>query len=138
MFRMGRINWFLQQSLQHIQSYVEENKMGIENVVMPKEGYYKFVVVDTETVDGSEPVFVAGPGGYHSDVLGNYEAGLPEDTKTGYVHGGGRVDISESKIHAFGYSVGFGKAPQILVEELLRDYVKDKNIDVEVSMGSGY
>jgi hypothetical protein len=50
--------------------------------------------------------------------------------------GGGRIEINGNNLRAYGYSVDFGMANNDLVELILTEKVKDKNILCE--MGSGY
>lgn len=46
--------------------------------------------------------------------------------------GGGRIMISEDEIYAYGYSVDFGKPPQDLVEQILKENANGKLVNVEI------
>jgi len=113
----------------------------IANVIMPESGRYKFVLAEINKGNESKYVFVAGPGEYHADIARNFRQELKEQgANLRYVNGGGRVQISEDKIHAFGYSGSYGKCPQDVVEGLLKEYVSNErpNTELKVEIGVGY
>jgi len=71
---------------------------------------------------------------YHRDVIRS----IPYLDNTGGCLGGGRINITDGKITAYGYSVDFGTPNQEIVESLLKEYIADKPIELVVEMGVGY
>ncbi len=112
---------------------------NLESVVLPREGRYKFVVVDVTDGEDCRQVLVGNPNcEYHAEVVRSYNNNLSEGMEVGGVYGGGRISVGSENIHAFGYSEAYGRAPQYIVQELLNKYVEDNGKNVEVNMGSGY
>lgn len=117
--------------------------MSIDNIVsvkLPETGRYKFVLVDVTDGERTKPVLVAGPGEYHRDVAEDYEQSLPSGIRLSRINGGGRVEVGNGSIYAFGVSMGYGTAPQSQVESLLRAYVSTEKpgTSIKVEMGVGY
>ncbi len=112
----------------------------IASVKLPETGRYKFVLVDVTDGEKTKQVFVAGPGSYHQDVAENFESTLPNGIRLSRIMGGGRVELANGSIYAFGYSGDYGTAPQDQVESLLRTYVSKKKPEtsIKVEMGVGY
>ena len=112
----------------------------IASVELPETGRYKFVLVDVTDGERTKQVLVAGPGSYHREVAENYRNSLPSGIRLSRINGGGRVELREGSIYAFGESIGYGMAPQDQVESLLRTYVSEEKPEtsIKVEMGVGY
>ena len=96
---------------------MEEKKH--KDVKMPLEGRFKFVLIQHK----EGPKLRGGHQGYHADIV---DAAWYEGLE-GRVLGGGRihVDPEEKEIHAYGFSRGYGTAPQDLVEKMNRELLKN-------------
>lgn len=55
----------------------------------------------------------------------------------GHCLGGGRIEIDEKKIYAYGKSLDFGVPPQEKVEEILKEFFGNE-MEIVVEMGVGY
>lgn len=51
--------------------------------------------------------------------------------------GGGRIEINDKKVYAYGKSMDFGVPPQEKVEEMLKEFF-DSDVEIVVEMGVGY
>ncbi len=108
-------------------------------VELPTLGTYKFIVAKVSDGTNTKDVLVGSPKyGSHADIASAYKRNLPDGVQVGYPSGGGRIEVTDKTIYAYGYSIDYGKAPQELVQKLLEDYAKNKNLEVKVEMGTGY
>lgn len=111
----------------------------IATVNLPDYGTYKFIVAEITDGAKAKDILVGSPyHSYHADVANAYERRLPKGITMGYPSGGGRIRVTDKELYAYGHSGSYGTAPQNLVEELLRNYAKDKGLQVKVEMGVGY
>ncbi len=111
----------------------------LTTVELPTQGTYKFIVVEISDGANNKKVLVGSPNyGYHADIADAYSRKLPDGITMRCPCGGGRIRLTDKEIYAYGHSGSYGTAPQDLVEELLRNYAKDKGLQVKVEMGVGY
>ncbi len=106
--------------------------LTMNTINLQESGLSKFILLEDE--DGSLTLTTNPNAEFHMDIL-KYEM-----KKTGKTYkrclGGGRIRITDEEIHAYGYSVDYGKPPQDLVEQLLTEAANGKSVKVEI--GKGY
>ncbi len=111
----------------------------LEQVVLPAEGTYKFVLAEVTDGKDERTVLVGQPGvEWHRHIVHQYPRKLPIGFHLESVSGGGRIKVTEDSIHAYGYSGDYGKADQETVEKILKEYASDLGKEVLVQMGKGY
>lgn len=114
----------------------------ITSVELPEDGIMKFILCEIEDMDkNTKIVFVGNPNyGYHADIADWYRNATlrPNSIGCNEILGGGRVKITEDEIFAYGYSGGYGEAPQDEVEKVLKPYAENKKKKLTVKMGEGY
>lgn len=102
----------------------------MNTVNLHEDGFSKFVLLKDD--EGNLYLSSNPDAEFHREIVSL------ENKRTGKrlrCLGGGRLEISESEIYAYGYSVDFGKPPQDLVEQLLSENANGKNIRVEIGRG---
>lgn len=106
-------------------------KLMYQNVVMPEEGTFKFVIIQTD----EGPKLRGGWEGIHKRVA---MAAREREGIEGKILGGGRIQANTKEIYAYGYSIDFGEPPENIVEDLLRPYAEEKGCELTVEIGRGY
>ncbi len=112
-------------------------------VELPTLGTYKFIVaeISDESDEGNTKTVLFGFLGFPFDaaeIAHAYRRTLPEGIRIKDILGGGSIQVTDKTIYAYGRSYNYGIARQDIVEKLLQDYAKDKNLEVKVEMGTGY
>jgi len=113
----------------------------IANVTIPPEGTHKFIIVELSDGTKNKNVLVSYPRReLHKDICLDYIRRIPQGITFVNVNGGGRLEIKENRIYAYGKSHGYGTAQPDTVKTLLKEYInqQDHEIALEIRMGYGY
>lgn len=113
----------------------------IASVELPKKGIMKFILCEISDGENTKMVFVGNPKyGYHRDIAEWYKDNTlrPNGIRCNDISGGGKINITEHEIFAYGYSGSYGEAPQDEVEKVLEPYAENKKKKLTVKMGEGY
>lgn len=114
-----------------------ENKLNtLLSVILPESGICKFIVVPVTDGISSKYVLVGSNlYKYHTGIFLWYRKQLPATLNAEEPVGGGKINLTEGGLYAYGCSVSYGEAPQKLVEELLRPYVEERKLTLSIKMG---
>lgn len=118
---------------------MEKTLEELATVELPSQGTYKFIVAEITDGTDTKHVLIGWPRyAWHADIADAYRHELPVGIKMCYPRGGGRITMTSTQLHAYGYSGSYGTAPQELVEKLLKPYAEEKKLELKVEMGKGY
>ncbi len=111
----------------------------IAAVKLPRRGFSKFIVAEiSDGLSAKEVLVGLVDHDYHADIADAYSCILPKGIRISDLLGGGRTQLTDKTIYAYGYSDNYRTAPQETVQKLLDDYAKGKGLELKVEMGIGY